>query len=71
MIICQCNVIVCNEIRKAVCDIRATDPFALVTPSGVFRRCGKRPQCGSCMPLVTGIIRQELGAAPVTDGSTG
>jgi bacterioferritin-associated ferredoxin len=71
MIICQCNVIACNEIRKAVGHIRAGDPFAVVTPTGVFRCCGKRPRCGSCMPLVTGIIQQELGAAPISDGPVG
>jgi hypothetical protein len=71
MIICQCNVIACSEIRQAVGHIRSADPFAVVTPSGVFRCCGKRPRCGGCMPLVTGIIQQELGAVPINDGPTG
>lgn len=60
MIICQCNVISCGDLRKAVGDLRSDEPHALVTPARVFRCCGKRPRCGTCMPLVTGLIQEEL-----------
>jgi bacterioferritin-associated ferredoxin len=62
MVICQCNVIGCGEIRAAVGEIKAAEPYALVTPAGVFRCCGKRPICGGCMPLVTAIIQDALAA---------
>lgn len=64
MIICHCNVISCGDLRKAVDELRGEDAHAMVTPAGVFRCCGKRPRCGSCMPLVSGLIREEIAAAP-------
>jgi len=64
MIICQCNVISCGDLKQAVGALRADDAHAMVTPAGVFRCCGKRPRCGACMPLVSGLIREEITAAP-------
>ncbi|MCC7275106.1 MAG: (2Fe-2S)-binding protein [Alphaproteobacteria bacterium] len=51
MIVCSCRVISDREIRiAAACGaLRSAD---------VFRRCGSRPQCGSCLPM----IREMLAA---------
>jgi bacterioferritin-associated ferredoxin len=65
MIICQCNVITSSDLKSAVGELRAGDAHAMVTPAGVFRCCGKRPRCGTCMPLVTGLIQEELSLLPV------
>jgi bacterioferritin-associated ferredoxin len=65
MIICQCNVITSGDLKAAVGELRAGDAHAVVTPAGVFRCCGKRPRCGTCMPLVTGLIQEELAPAQI------
>src|SRR5262245_12260507 len=56
MIVCQCNVLCCSDIRNAAEAILRDDPYAVVTPGTVFRCCGVRPQCGGCMPSVAGQI---------------
>lgn len=56
MIICQCNVISCTQLKSATERLSACDPHCIVTPGAVFRACGVRPQCGGCMLNVTEII---------------
>lgn len=58
MIVCHCNVIACGEIREAVHRIKQQDRHGVVTPGRVFSRCGKRPNCGGCMPLISSMIAE-------------
>lgn len=51
MIICHCNLINDDDIRAAVDWMRAADPDTVITPGKVYRALGKRPDCGSCLPL--------------------
>ena len=49
MIVCICNALREKELVAAVGgDAR--------TVAEVFRRCGRRPQCGKCLPDVAQII---------------
>lgn len=52
MIVCHCNVIASDEIEKVVLRLSTSDPHCIITPGTVFQCCGKRPNCGACMPLV-------------------
>lgn len=56
MIVCSCNVITDREIAQAVSALRTHDPYVVITPGLVFRQLGKRPQCGSCLGLVSRIM---------------
>ncbi len=51
MIICHCNSIADADIHAAVDWMRAADPDTVITPGKVYRALGKRPDCGSCLPL--------------------
>jgi bacterioferritin-associated ferredoxin len=56
MIVCSCNFITDKEIRSAIEGLRQADPFCVITPGSIYRMIGKRPVCGSCLPLVTKLI---------------
>lgn len=56
MIVCSCNVITDQEIADAVAELRTSDPYVVLTPGLIFRTIGKRPSCGSCLPLITRIM---------------
>lgn len=60
MMICHCNAIACGEIREAVRHLRGRDGHGVVTPGRVFSCCGKRPNCGGCMPLVSALIAETV-----------
>ena len=32
------------------------DPFVVLTPGLIYRQLGKRPSCGSCLPLITKLM---------------
>lgn len=51
MIVCSCNVISDQEIADAIVQLRKEDPLAVITPGVVFKKLGKRPNCGGCLPL--------------------
>lgn len=53
MIICSCNVISDHDIAEAILELRKEDPLAVITPGVVFKKLGKRPNCGNCLPLFT------------------
>lgn len=48
MYICICNALKDKELAEAGKDAR--------TVAEVFRRCGRRPQCGKCLPDVAQMI---------------
>ncbi|MGE0210597.1 MAG: bacterioferritin-associated ferredoxin [Parvibaculaceae bacterium] len=60
MMVCHCNVIACSEVRRAVRSLRSDDEHGVVTPGRVFSCCGKRPNCGSCMPLIASLIAETV-----------
>lgn len=50
MIVCICNALNDRAVHEAACDAHSV--------ADVFRRCGRRPQCGKCLPDVAEIIHQ-------------
>lgn len=64
MIVCHCNVISSQDIDRSVSRLREGDPQALLTPGEIFRSCGKRPNCGGCMPVFAAKIAEIVADAP-------
>ncbi len=56
MIVCSCTMITSRDIAEAVSALRTADPFVVLTPGLVYRQLGKRPSCGSCLPLITKLM---------------
>jgi bacterioferritin-associated ferredoxin len=56
MIVCSCTMITAKDIAEAVSALRTTDPFVVLTPGTIYRYLGKRPSCGSCLPLITKLM---------------
>ena len=56
MIICSCSMISAEDVHQAVAALRTKDPYVVLTPGLIYRTLGKRPQCGSCLPLVTALM---------------
>ncbi|MEM9168707.1 MAG: (2Fe-2S)-binding protein [Pseudomonadota bacterium] len=52
MYVCICNAIREREMERAVRD-------GSRTVADVFRGCGRRPQCGKCLPSVASLIEKE------------
>lgn len=48
MYVCICNALRDRELKAAAIEARGV--------ADVFRRCGKRPQCGKCLPDVAQMI---------------
>ena len=48
MFVCICNALRDRELKAAAIEARGV--------AEVFRRCGKRPQCGKCLPDVAQMI---------------
>lgn len=59
MYICICNALKDKDLAAATGDARSV--------ADVFKRCGRRPQCGKCLPDVAQII--EDARAAETGGS--
>ena len=51
MIICSCAGVTDRDLRQAIGWMRASDPYALVTPGKIYRVLGKAPRCGGCIRL--------------------
>lgn len=45
-----------KDIAEAVSALRTADPFVVLTPGLIYRHLGKRPSCGSCLPLITKLM---------------
>jgi bacterioferritin-associated ferredoxin len=56
MIVCSCTMITSKDLAEAVSAIRTADPFVVLTPGTIYRQLGKRPSCGSCLPLITKLM---------------
>ncbi len=56
MIVCSCTEITSKDIEEAVAALRTSDPFVVLTPGLIYRQLGKRPSCGSCLPLITKLM---------------
>ena len=56
MIVCSCSMISSEDIHEAVASLRTKDPFVVLTPGLIHRVLGKRPQCGSCLPLIANLM---------------
>ena len=56
MIVCSCTMITSKDIAEAVSALRTADPFVVLTPGTIYRYLGKRPSCGSCLPLITKLM---------------
>ncbi|HLO23510.1 MAG TPA: (2Fe-2S)-binding protein [Methyloceanibacter sp.] len=56
MIVCSCTMITSKDIAEAVSALRTGDPFVVLTPGTIYRYLGKRPSCGSCLPLITKLM---------------
>lgn len=60
MIVCQCNVLSEDSIKKAIAELVREDPYQLVTPGLVYSHMGKSGKCCGCFPRVVGLIIQKL-----------
>jgi bacterioferritin-associated ferredoxin len=56
MIVCSCTMITSDDIAEAVAELRTEDALVVLTPGLIYRRLGKRPSCGNCLPLVTELM---------------
>jgi bacterioferritin-associated ferredoxin len=56
MIVCSCTMSTSKDIAEAVSALRTADPFVVLTPGTIYRHLGKRPSCGSCLPLITKLM---------------
>lgn len=56
MIVCSCTMISAQDIHEAVSALRTKDPFVVLTPGLIYKTLGKRPVCGSCLPLITKLM---------------
>lgn len=57
MYICVCNALNDKEVARAARGDGGCEPARAV--ADVFRRCGRKPQCGKCLGDVAKIIEQE------------
>lgn len=63
MIICSCSRVTDHDIHQAIAWMRASDPYALVTPGKIYRALGKTPQCGGCIRLFVDTMRSDENLA--------
>lgn len=67
MIVCSCSGITDAEIEAAVGWMRAADPDTIITPGKIYHALGKRPDCGSCMPLFLATMRDHASFPVAAD----
>jgi bacterioferritin-associated ferredoxin len=56
MIVCSCSMITSRDVAEAVTALRTADPLLVLTPGLIYRHLGKRPSCGSCLPLISKLM---------------
>lgn len=49
MIVCSCNALSHDDIRKAVQLVRSVRPYGPITVGELYRALGTRPKCGTCL----------------------
>ena len=59
MIVCSCNVLSEQELRRAVAGLRTKDPCAVITPGRALHTVGKRIRCHGCLKTLFEIIAAE------------
>jgi bacterioferritin-associated ferredoxin len=59
MIICSCTGVTDRDIHQSIAWMRASDPYALVTPGKIYRTLGKTPECGGCIRLFVEQMRSD------------
>jgi bacterioferritin-associated ferredoxin len=66
MIVCSCSMITSKDVAEAVTALRTADPLVVLTPGLIYRHLGKRPSCGSCLPLISKLMvaYDEEGLSP-------
>ncbi len=71
MIVCSCTLISAKEIAETVNALRTADPLVVLTPGLIYRHLGKRPSCGSCLPLIARLMvaYDEEGMSPSGPGA--
>ena len=45
-----------RDVAEAVTALRTADPLVVLTPGLIYRHLGKRPSCGSCLPLISKLM---------------
>jgi hypothetical protein len=45
-----------KDVAEAVTALRTADPLVVLTPGLIYRHLGKRPSCGSCLPLISKLM---------------
>ncbi|MGB6910847.1 MAG: hypothetical protein WBE01_14155 [Methyloceanibacter sp.] len=48
--------ITARDVAETVTALRTADPLVVLTPGLIYRHLGKRPSCGSCLPLITKLM---------------
>ncbi|MCJ7597429.1 MAG: (2Fe-2S)-binding protein [Methyloceanibacter sp.] len=71
MIVCSCSEITSKDVAEAIAALRTGDPFVVLTPGLIYRQLGKRPSCGSCLPLITKLMLSFDEEGPATPGAGG
>jgi bacterioferritin-associated ferredoxin len=56
MIVCLCNAIREDDVRKAARD-------GACCPTSVYRACGRKPRCGQCFAFAREVIASERATA--------
>ena len=63
MIVCSCSRVTDRDIHQAIAWMRASDPYALITPGKIYRALGKTVECGGCIRLFVEQMRGDGGLA--------
>ena len=71
MIVCSCTEISSKDVAEAIAALRTADPFVVLTPGLIYRQLGKRPSCGSCLPLITKLMLTFDEEGPATHSASG
>ena len=43
-------------MKSELTALRTADPLVVLTPGLIYRHLGKRPSCGSCLPLISKLM---------------
>lgn len=63
MYVCSCNALTDRDIRSAI-------QGGATRPSEVYSGCGRRAECGNCMPTVLCLLREACIVARARHAST-
>jgi bacterioferritin-associated ferredoxin len=63
MIVCSCARVTDRDIHQAIAWMRASDPYALITPGKIYRALGKSAKCGGCIRHFVENMRRDANTA--------